>query len=82
MKTLFEILKKQDEMTATAEQTSRIQALKDELAATDYKVIKCAEFSLAGEEPPYDISAVHAERQALRNEINTLEAEIAAITEQ
>lgn len=51
----------------------RIAELKAELDSTDYKIIKCSECSLAGEEMPYDIVALHAQRQALRDEINELE---------
>ena len=51
----------------------RIVELKAELNSTDYKIIKCSECSLAGEELPYDIAELHAERQALRDEINQLE---------
>lgn len=52
---------------------ARIAELKAQLDGTDYKVIKCAESQLAGVELPYDIAALHAERQALRDEINQLE---------
>lgn len=41
-----------------------------ELADGDYKVIKCMEAFLCGEPLPYDIAALHAERQALRDIIN------------
>lgn len=41
-----------------------------ELAEGDYKVIKCMEAYLCGEPMPYDIAALHAERQALREKIN------------
>lgn len=51
----------------------RIAELKAELNSTDYKIIKCSECSLAGEELPYDITELHAARQALRDEINELE---------
>lgn len=51
----------------------QIAALKEELEASDYKIIKCSEASLAGEGPPYDIAALHAQRQTLRDQINTLE---------
>lgn len=44
-----------------------------ELAEGDYKVIKCMEAFLCGEPMPYDISLLHAERQALRNIINNAE---------
>lgn len=50
-----------------------IARLKDELAATDYKIIKCSEYSLASVELPYDIAELHARRQALRDRINELE---------
>lgn len=53
----------------------RIAELKEELNSTDYKIIKCSECSLAGIELPYDIAELHAQRQALRDEINKLEAE-------
>lgn len=51
----------------------QILTLKEELSATDYKVIKCAEAQLLGLPLPYDVETLHAERQALRNEINELE---------
>lgn len=53
---------------------ARIAELQSQLASTDYKIIKCSECQLAGEELPYDIVALHSERQALRDEINELEA--------
>jgi hypothetical protein len=54
---------------------AEIAAKKAELTATDYQIIKCSEYQLAGMEPPYDIAALHSQRQALRDEINRLEAE-------
>ena len=51
----------------------RIAELKAQWDSTDYKIIKCSECSLAGEDLPYDIVALHAQRQALRDEINQLE---------
>ena len=51
----------------------KIAELKQQLSATDYKVIKCAECQLLGEEMPYDVAELHAERQAIRDEINGLE---------
>lgn len=53
----------------------KIAELKKQLSATDYKVIKCAECQLLGQEMPYDVEALHAERQAIRDEINKLEEE-------
>lgn len=51
-----------------------IEELKQTLADSDYKVIKCYEASLTGETLPYDIEALHKERQAVRDEINRLES--------
>lgn len=56
-----------------------IQRLKNELTASDYKVIKCYEASLAGKELPYDIAALHIERQQVRDRINQIEVQISAI---
>lgn len=44
----------------------------------DWKVSKCQEYVLAGLESPYDIAVLHAKRQAIRDEINRLEAELNA----
>lgn len=60
------------ELTAT----EKIAELKKQLSATDYKVIKCAECQLLGEEMPYDVVELHAERQAIRDEINRLEQDV------
>ena len=54
----------------------QIASLKAELEATDYKIIKCSEAQLVGEELPYDIVSLHTERQAIRNEINELEKQL------
>lgn len=53
----------------------RIRELKTKLSATDYKVIKCSECQLLGQEMPYDVAALHTERQAIRDEINKLQQE-------
>ncbi|MEG0490491.1 MAG: hypothetical protein RR560_04205 [Hydrogenoanaerobacterium sp.] len=53
----------------------QIAALKSQIADSDYKIIKCSECKLAGKPMPYDIAALHAERQVLRDKINVLEAE-------
>ena len=52
----------------------QIDARKAELTATDYQIIKFSEYQLAGLEAPYDVAALHARRQALRDQINALEA--------
>lgn len=58
---------------APVDNSAEIAKLKAELTSTDYKVVKCSEAQMAGEELPYDIVALHAERQALRDRINELE---------
>ncbi|OPZ47465.1 MAG: hypothetical protein BWY95_01457 [Bacteroidetes bacterium ADurb.BinA104] len=42
------------------------------LDKTDYKTTKCYEYFLAGKQLPYDINALHEERQMYRDEINRL----------
>ena len=53
----------------------KIADLKKQLSKTDYKIIKCSECQLLGQELPYDVAGLHAERQAIRDEINKLEQE-------
>ena len=60
--------------------TAQIADLKARIAASDYKVIKTYEYALLGEQTGYDMEAVHAERQALRDQINTLETQLAGLT--
>lgn len=50
-----------------------IEGLKTALTNSDYKITKCYEASLLGQELPYDVAALHTERQALRDKINELE---------
>ena len=59
----------------------QIAKLKAQLESTDYKIIKCSEAQLMGEELPYDIAALHAERQTLRDRINELESGGGVMTE-
>lgn len=54
----------------------QIAELKKQLDSTDYKIIKCSEYQLAGAELPYDIAELHAQRQALRDAINELEQQL------
>lgn len=56
--------------------SEQIAELKKQLAVSDYKVIKCSECQLTGEEMPYDVVELHAERQALRDQINQLEQKL------
>ena len=46
--------------------------LHKQLDDTDYKIIKCSEYQLAGLELPYDISELHKTRQEIRDKINRL----------
>lgn len=63
----------QPEPTPEEAKQQRIAELKVELSKTDYKIIKCSEYQLAGVDLPYDIAELHTQRQALRDEINELE---------
>ncbi|MBR1691296.1 MAG: hypothetical protein IJ711_00810 [Lachnospiraceae bacterium] len=76
-----EELAEQERQQAVMELMTEIANLKTELAATDYQIIKCSECSLAGEEMPYDIWALHTERQLIRDEINQKENELKEVLE-
>lgn len=65
-----EYIEPSEEEVAKQREVSR---LRRSLSTTDYKVIKCMEAYLCGEELPYDINALHIERNAQRLQINTLE---------
>lgn len=68
----FNYLKRLDKRLVRNE----IERLKNNLALTDYKVIKCYEASLLSQELPYDIKNIHTERQEIRDRINELEVMI------
>lgn len=53
-----------------------IEELKARLADDDYKIIKCYEASLLGNELPYDISALHRSREEVRAIINEMEKQL------
>lgn len=53
-----------------------IKSLQDELASTDYRVIKCYEASLVGDPMPYDIQELRTTREAARARINILEEQL------
>lgn len=61
----------------TAAITAQIDALKEQIRATDYQIIKAYEYSLVGKETEYDIAALHIGRQALRDQINALQGQLA-----
>lgn len=50
-----------------------ITRVEEQIAATDYKVVKSYEYALAGVKSVYDMTAVHAEREKLREQIRELE---------
>ena len=62
---------------------SEIRTLINRLSASssdigDWKVVKCYEAKLQGNELPYDLNELMAERQAVRDRINELQAELEA----
>lgn len=64
------------------EKTQRkIWDLKEKLSETDYKILKCSEASLQGQEMPYDLDAVVAERDGWRAQINKLEEKLKTFEE-
>jgi len=67
---------KQERLNALATEKMNLESL---LKSGDYKVIKCAEAQAAGEELPYDISRLHAERQQMRDRVNAIENDIREI---
>lgn len=50
-----------------------IHNLECDLRASDYEVIKAYEYSICGIKAPYDMDAVHKERQAKRDRINEIQ---------
>ena len=68
-----EELAEMEERERIANINNQISELKAKLDASDYKVIKCFECSMVGEEMPYDVQEIHAERQTIRDRINELE---------
>ena len=76
-----ELIKKGEAVAAFALNLgAEIDAIKAELSETDYQVIKCFEASLVGEELPYEIKALHTERDLKRAKINTLETNLLNLT--
>lgn len=69
-----------EKVVNTTKLQGEIDAIKSELSETDYQVIKCYEASLVGEELPYDIKALHTERDLKRAKINTLETNLLNLT--
>lgn len=65
-----------EKVVNTTKIQGEINAIKAELSETDYQVIKCYEASLVGEELPYDIKALHEDRNEKRAQINALETNL------
>ena len=65
-----------EKVVNTTKIQGEIDAIKAELSETDYQVIKCYEASLDGEELPYDIKALHEDRNEKRAQINALETNL------
>lgn len=65
-----------EKVVDTTKIQGEIDAIKAELSETDYQVIKCYEASLVGEELPYDIKALHEDRNEKRAQINALETNL------
>jgi hypothetical protein len=80
---------KEEKAMSRNEIEQKIRDLKTRLSCQesdigDWKVAKCMEYSTLGLEAPYDFQELHEKRQAVRNEIDALEAElkIAPISEE
>ena len=65
-----------EKVVNTTKIQGEVDAIKAELSETDYQVIKCYEASLVGEELPYDIKALHEDRNEKRAQINALETNL------
>lgn len=50
-----------------------IAGLEKELSSTDYMITKANEYVLAGQSVPYDMTAIHLEREQIRVRIRELE---------
>jgi hypothetical protein len=53
----------------------RYHELLNFLKETDFKILKCYEAQLIGEQPPYNVNELVAQRKAWRKELNELENE-------
>ena len=63
------------ELTEADVRSSRMEEIRKLLFKEDFKVIKNSEAAAAGVPLPYEPTALHEARQALRDEYNTLEAQ-------
>lgn len=74
-----DITAEENAITKVIDKQNQIVALKIQLSATDYKVIKYSEYSLAGLPLPYNITELNTERQSLRDQINALEQQLQTV---
>lgn len=58
-----------------------IRNLECDLRASDYEVIKAYEYEICGVKAPYDMDIVHKERQAKRDRINEIQAQLEKMEE-
>ena len=75
-------MKPEEKNARLSELHSRKKDLQNLLSDSDYKVIKVAEDKVRGiakANLPYDIDDLHTQRQAWRDEINSIDEEIAGI---
>ncbi len=74
-------------MNTYQEKEQRIRDLQAMLSCTtspigDWKISKCMECQLLGLESPYDVNELHTQRQAVRDEINAIQEELATLKEE
>lgn len=75
-----EELAEQERQQSISALTESIENKKQELAKTDYIIVKLYEYSLVGKEcEEYDLDELHVQRQAIRDEINDLEQELSVL---
>lgn len=77
-----EELAEQERQKQIRDKQVEIESLKEQLRAGDYKVIKSYEQEKVGKEPDYDMTALHQERQAIRDAINALELQLTELNAQ
>jgi uncharacterized protein involved in exopolysaccharide biosynthesis len=84
-----ELFKKQRERFQITAKQSRISRKKAKLANDDYKIIKCVEAVLSqymidnpNFEFPYDLQALIASRNEIRDDINQTEKELAEMNQE
>lgn len=66
----LELAKREEKRKIADEEIAKLQ---EQLNNTDYKIIKCSEYQLAGLDIPYNIAELHTKRQILRDRINELQ---------